>query len=742
MKPRWAKFEDQVRDIASLLYGRPCAPGRVAGNDIDGIVRIDDTQWVLIEITTNFTLAKVREDLGKLLLARSSLFQRGILSRGVIVVNEQPTTAMLEGAKENNFSIVSHNEFAAEFFEYPRYAFARKQYPFGSSVNPESGEIDRTAYVPVLYRNEGTGKETSIGQIAEGLLDGQNYIILGEYGSGKSRCVSEIFNNLAEKWGDTFLFPIAINLRECWGLETGDEAVRRHFSKLGLDQMSSPAIRAYNRHSAIFLLDGFDEIGTQSWSVDDNRLKQLRAQALLSARDIVANAGRGVLITGRDHYFSTDREMLAALGMEEYRTTIIRVKEEFSIKEMLAYFAESKISVALPEWLPRRPLICHTIAQLDEDERDDIFGAGDNEAAFWNHFIRVLCKRDARINASFDADTIYQVFLSLALVTRTKPGDVGPISQRELQEAFEAVVGQLPVEDAAVMLQRLPSLGRVSSDTSDRQFIDTYILDGLRAHQIEQVVKADEEIKRGVAKASWTNSLQPLGQKVLASLASGSPGGFLNLAKLSASDKNKVLAGDIVSSLVKLKGEGLDFSGFVLDDATISELDFVEASPTNLSITNSTIEQVILPTSPPRGVKVFGNLISRMTGASSITGLGDWIASNEVEHFDSVRNTSRIRDADLSPALEFLATVVKKTFFQPGSGRKEAALTRGLSGNLLNKIAPRVMGILVAEGTLSFFKGDEGKVFTPNRSQTARMEKMLSELKSSNDPIWTEVAAL
>jgi len=214
--------------------------------------------------------------------------------------------------------------------------FARKQYPFGSSVNPENGEIDQTAYVPVFYRNEKMGKEVSISQISEGLLAGKNYIILGEYGSGKSRCVSEIYSYLADRWGESFLFPVAINLRECWGLKSGDEAIRRHFNKLGLDAMSASAIRAYNRHSLLFLLDGFDEIGTQSWSVDDARLKQLRAQALLSARDIVRIAGRGVLVTGRDIYLLNDAEMLSALGMDESLTTIIRVKEEFSVREMLS----------------------------------------------------------------------------------------------------------------------------------------------------------------------------------------------------------------------------------------------------------------------------------------------------------------------------------------------------------------------------------------------------------------------
>jgi hypothetical protein len=742
MKPRWSRFEDQVRDIASLLYGRPCAPGRVAGNDIDGVITIDDTQMVLIEITVNFTLAKVRDDLNKLVLARSALFNNGILSRGVLIVNETPTKAMLEGAKENNLSILSHNQLAAEFFEYPKYAFARKQYPFGSSVNPETGEIDQTAYVPVLYRQENNGKEITIDQIAEGLLSGKNYVVLGEYGSGKSRCVSEVFAKLVESWNASFLFPMAINLRECWGLERGDEVIRRHFNRLGLHEMAPAAIRAYNRKSLIFLLDGFDEIGTQSWSTDDARLKQLRAQALLAAKDIDINAGTGTLITGRDHYFSTDQEMLAALGLQGSDTIIIRVKEEFSVREMLSYFRASNINVVLPEWLPRRPLICHTIAQLDDDERDQIFGSGNNEAGFWNYFIKILCKRDARINTSFDAETIYHVFLGLAAATRTKPGDVGPKSQRELQEAFEAVVGKLPVDDAAVMLQRLPSLGRVSSDSSDRQFIDIYILDGLRAHQVHQVVLADEDTKRSTAKAKWTNTLQPLGQKVLASLAMNVPGGYFNLAKLCSSSNNKTLAGDIVSSLMKMGGAGFNFEGFILEDGAISELDLTDGNPRNITIKASVIEQVILPISPPKSILLTGNAIGRVAGASSIIGLGDWIVSNEIEHFDSVRNTSRIRDAELSPALEFLATVVKKTFFQPGNGRMEEALTRGLSGNTLNKIAPRVLNILVSDGVLSFFKGKEGRVYTPNRSHSARMERMLSELKSSSDPIWVQAAAL
>ena len=73
MKPKWLSFEDQVRDIASLTYGRRCDPGRIAGADIDGIVDNDELSKTLIEITTNTTLEKVRSDIVKLTGVRGAL---------------------------------------------------------------------------------------------------------------------------------------------------------------------------------------------------------------------------------------------------------------------------------------------------------------------------------------------------------------------------------------------------------------------------------------------------------------------------------------------------------------------------------------------------------------------------------------------------------------------------------------------------------------------------------------------
>jgi len=742
MKKRWQDFEDQVRDIAARIYGKPCKPAHVGGSDVDGVITLDKSNTVLIETTVNCTIEKVRNDLNKLVNARNALFMSGVFARCIIVIDREPTTSMLQEGDGVNIDVISSNQLAASFIEYERYRSARTAYPFGSAVDPKTGDLDTIQYVPVSYVDRATSREYTPKDLADRLLNGENIILLGEYGSGKSRCISELFGILSTHWGVTFQFPIAINLRECWGLEAADELIRRHFSKLGLEDMKGPAVRAYNQKTLLFLFDGFDEIGTQSWSSDDARLRQLRAQALIAVKSAVQNAGTGSLVAGRDHYFSSDKEMFSALGMSSERTLVVHAKEEFSLDETVGYFKSAGISTRLPEWLPRRPLICQTIAQLKDEERNKVLNIVSGEASFWNYFIQVICERDARINAAFDSSTIYEVFLELAGLTRNKPANVGPIDQRELREAFEAVVGKLPVEEAAVMLQRLPSLGRVGPDSGDRQFIDTYILDGLRAHHVARLLDADEEKRKDAFRQTWANPLDRLGQLVLASRMEGKSGAFLGLSVRSTQNNNATLAADIASSLMFTGTSVFDYGGLTIKNASISHLDFSQIDAEGLNISGSVIEGVTLPTAPPKRTLISDNLIGRVYGASSVDGLGNWIKSNEIDEFDSVTTVERIRNVGLSPAHEILVTIIRKTFFQPGSGRKEEALLRGFAAGTFNKLAPKVLNLLTTEGVLTHFRGEEGRVYAPNRAHAGRMKQMLAELRSSTDEIWAAAGRL
>ena len=170
---------------------------------------------------------------------------------------------------------------------------------------------------------------------------------------------------------------------------------------------------------------------------------------------------------------SPNEEMFSALGTLQADTILLRCKEEFTQEELQAYFDTRQIDITITPWLPRRPLICQTITALTTQDLESMFGVGSNEVEFWDHFIHVVCERDARIHGAFDGNTIFSILKWLARLTRTRPANVGPILLSDTQKAFEAVVGQMPVEEASVMLQRLPALGRLSPDTSDRQFVDT-----------------------------------------------------------------------------------------------------------------------------------------------------------------------------------------------------------------------------------------------------------------------------
>lgn len=742
IEPKWKTFEEQVRGIAALIFGRPCTPNRIAGVNFDGVVEVSELETAVIEISVQNDLDKVRQGITRLTLARQTLAADAILLRGFIVLSREPTQAMLDAAAAAKVVVASLSQFAATYFEFPRYKDARLAASFGSSIDPVTGGIDTVKYVSVNYEQVGGGPDISVPDIAQILLNGRNVILLGEYGSGKSRCIREIFSYLTANWDITFQFPFAINLRECWGLDRGDEVVRRSIYTLGLDDLAAATVRAFNRGSLIPLLDGFDELGSQSWSTDESRLRQLRARALQGVKDLITKSTSGCLIAGREHYFSSNDEMLSALGLSSGNTTILRAKDQFTDSELEQYFDAAGLAIELPSWLPKKPLICQTIALLSDDELGEMFSIKSEGVQFWNHFIRVVCQRDARINAFFDANTIYLVFVALSRITRTRPANIGPVSQRDLQDAFEAVVGQLPVEEASAMLQRLPSLGRIGAESQDRQFVDMFILDGLRAKDVASLAIADDLQRQRVFAEPWINALEPLGQAILASDLANRVDQFRQIAARSSASKNATLASDIVSSVCRADIQGADLQGLSISGGTFTELTLNDTPVSNLTISEATIRHLILPNSPPPNVLIQTSLVEKVSGAASFSGLPSWVRLESVDQFDSVQTVAQIRKAGLSPGHEILVGILKKTFKQKGAGRKEEALLRGFGTGASKRLATEVLSLLMRENILDRHKGDEGWIYSPSRSQTARVSTLLDQLRSSTDALWSSVDKL
>jgi energy-coupling factor transporter ATP-binding protein EcfA2 len=737
-KKSWVTFQDRVRDIAQYVFGPSCLPTRIGGVDIDGAITLEDGQAVLIEMTEERNLGKVRNDVVKLVTAKNALFQLGVLTRSYCVI-DGPVTEAMKGAGADHFiKVLSITEFSALFFDYNAYRTARLKAPFGSAVNQATGEQDNTDYVKVRYEVEGHKHEVSVSDIARWIQDGKKLVMLGEYGSGKSRCVQEVFKHVISTADEEFCYPLAVDLKRHWGLENGAEIIRRHVSDLGLP-MQSTAIRAFNAGSISLLLDGFDELGSQAWSDDAIKIKAIRDSALKGVKDLIQHCKNGVLITGREHYFPNNIELFTALGLDPKSTLIVRSKNKFSDDELLDYFDQRAIDVAIPEWLPKRPLICQTISDLAADELESMFGEEGDEVAFWNHFIKILCARDARIHPTFDPSAIFRLFVHLARVTRNKGANVGPISLGELQDAFEAAVGSRPVEEASTMLLRLPSLGRLSPETNDRQFIDVYILDGLRAKDVIELCSADDQSLNAAFSEFWKNPLEDLGQRIVKSDLKLGPNRVLEIASNAAVENNKVLASDLVASLMRDDANEFDFRGMELDKGDFVRLDFTDKKLKNLTIKSATINEVVLPSPGVTNVQLIDCVTSRVIGVASAAGLPPWIKGLESDNYDSVENIAKIRRAGLSPAHEILIAIIRKTFFQKGSGRKEEALVRGLGRIAAPKLIHQILNRLLSEGILDRFKGNEGWVYRPVRSKAERVTRIKDELKGSTDALWIEI---
>jgi NACHT domain len=462
MQPSWASFEDKVRAVASYIWNGDCRPANVGGVDLDGVMVLSDDAQIFIEMTEERDLNKVRADVIKLQTARAAYLQeKQSYPRCYCVVNGSITKGMKDAGTPHRINVLSFGEFAAIFFDFEKYRSARDTATFGSAINTLTGTRDDREYIPVTYLTDGGNKAIGLAEIAQMLQAGKRLVLLGEYGTGKSRCYRELFKLLATLASNKNLYPLALNLREYWGLRRGPELIMRHIAELGLDHsLQSATIRAFNAQRTILLLDGFDELGSQSWSNDSEKMRAIRAKSLEGIKDLLTRSQAGALISGREHYFNSNGEMFSALGLDSSKTTILRCKEEFSETEMRNFFAKIAVDVALPDWLPRRPLICQTIADMDPDDLDQVFGVGEDELSFWDHFIGILCAREARIHVSFDAKTIETVLTYLARLTRSRAANVGPITLADVHAAFESVVGQMPIEEASVMLQRLPALGR------------------------------------------------------------------------------------------------------------------------------------------------------------------------------------------------------------------------------------------------------------------------------------------
>jgi hypothetical protein len=144
----WKDAETSVRRAAASIWGRDFQSTLVHGRQIDAYAVLDEKRCVAIEVTEKKDINKIQEDLNKLIHVRYTNFSSGFIQTECLSVTAyEPTLAMRSAGKSINIDILSMEEFQARFLPFEIYNKARQLAPFGSAIDPDTGNKDNTHYV-------------------------------------------------------------------------------------------------------------------------------------------------------------------------------------------------------------------------------------------------------------------------------------------------------------------------------------------------------------------------------------------------------------------------------------------------------------------------------------------------------------------------------------------------------------------------------------------------------------------
>ncbi|MGO8151457.1 NACHT domain-containing NTPase [Rhizobium leguminosarum] len=726
----WAKLEDDVRTIAQTHWNAPCKPRTIHGVRCDGVIEVKSDYWIAIEISKSDSLEKLRTDVAKFASIRMAQMAKGIYTE-CMFITAGDTSSLKDTGRSNNVDVMSIAEFAGKFIGKDEYVFIRNNQKFGSAVDPDTGSKDNASFAEVQYISNKHGNAVDIKDIVGQLTNRKKMILIGEFGSGKSRCVQEVF--LALSKADDMFPTIAINLRDCWGLQSFDLILRSHLESLGLSKMADNLIKLAAAGKVRFLLDGFDEIGSQSWTGEIERLKDLRRRSLKGVFDLIEKCGNGgVLITGRQHYFSSNREMLDCLGLKFAQVEIVECRDEFSESELQHYLASNSILVNVPSWMPRKPLICQLFSKLPSAELSSISDNAIDEVDFFEKFLDAICARERRIHASIDDKVLKAVLLRLSDKSREKITFPEQITPEEINKAFFEVSGLTPLDESAIMLQRLPYLGRTGTDNANRIFIDDYAKSGLRGLSLcGHIYLADKTISSSI----WKGALGEFGARVVWSRVTNWAEAH-KYGAYCAKYGNSQVGADIVVSQLSGDDTVIDFAGVRVENAQFDVLDFSGSKIINLKISSSAANEIRLDEATFERCSFQDMIGNRAAGVGSGVRLPECFEKCDFTSYDQADNTARISELPLTDAQKTLLSLIKKLFFQRGRGRKEEGLLRGAEDYWDKRTAASFIRYALGNGIVLEARGDEGKIYVPQRRHMRRMANIMERMGGCGDAIW------
>lgn len=759
-------FEDEARRIARARWPQAEFNGAaiIDGRERDGIFETDDVIHY-VEATTSRREDKAKEDTKKIFSLMVEQQRLGSMKGAVgwFVTQGEPTADQREAVKQygkNQVKAVSFAQFQQAIVDVQSYFSKRDNHLFGSISDPATGSLQpQVAYVPLDLFALGDGEAQSIDSVAKGISSGQSYVLLGDYGAGKSMTLRQIYYHLRDEYkrGGTPKFPIYINLREHSGQDDPSELLERHARRLGFEKAHS-LVSAWRAGFALLIIDGFDEITTLGISATRSKLREARRRSLEAVRTLISQTqpSVGFIVAGRDHFFSSPDERRASLGVR-YDTKTLAVGE--LTKKQIAIYLERLAGkdFPLPSWLPTRPLLVAYIATRGLLESFESLAGSVDSTDGWDLLLDRIFDRESKISPNLDGSTLRRILERLSTVARSTTDGLGPITQQQIRTAYIQICESEPDEQANLLLQRLPGLGVYRNEDDSRTFVDIELAEVCRARDVTDFILnpygciQDEGWRTSIAvSASFIG--QTATTRVCRNLK-GAPSFSASLidaalhAAAAQSDLSTLLA-DVAAVSIDLDHaptEPITIEGEYFENYTFSP----PAAGANLSA--FTFRDCFFECIEIGGVATI-SLLPKFQGCLFLTTRGrSSIKEIPTERFDSRCSFEVFADSsetqvsilglNLTRGEKLVLTILRKLFVQSLSGRADSALYRGLDLND-RQLIPDAIRLLQQTGLVSVFNRGDGNVWIPARKEINRARRILASPTGCDDPLMIEAKKL
>lgn len=640
--------------------------------------------------------------------------------------------------------IISFSTLFSRLFDGRHYIRLRGDHFFGSIRNPADDNdynVPPSSYIQTALNNVLTGENKTAINLSEQTVRGQRFIIYGDYGSGKSMTLRDIYYRCRDRFSEnkTIQCPIYLNLREHIAQLNPDEALFRHAQLIGFENPNR-LISAWRAGFVTLFLDGFDELTPPQFGVSISNLKHARRLAVELVKKFFEQTPKNasIFLAGRENYFDSRDESRQAIG---YNTKDVVLELAGFNDEQIAKYLKLKSNM-LPNWLPTRPLLLGYLANsgLLKDSADL---AALNPTSGWDHLLNSICEREVKQIWGAGAEALQLRLFIEGLATRARQSAEASkgLQESDIRAVFQAVFGRDADEPANLLAGRLPGLGAVPGRVGAREFIDIDFADAAGSGDLKRFIEYPFEKHAGLEDVK--RSLQPLGLSLTSEkIADAEKKLSIALSQASKNPKFSITASDIIVIITEkgsaYKGESITISDANFDSITIdaainfSSLTFKSCvfSRVEMGRDNSKAEEENYP-------KFLDCVIDTIEGVVSGQDLpGDVLCGDTtVEKYAAFAGTNNaILESTLPPSVKVLLTVLRKLFLQRGSGRQYSALNRGLPASAA-KYVEEIVSLIKSHNFAEEISLDRRRIIIPNRGRSSTALSIINGPNTSTDAL-------